>query len=217
MMGETVTGRHRLRSETSGEPAADDTETEDGGGEEPPGSARRRPDGPGATRPAAQVRRVDYPQRQRTRTHRSRPTPARAGIRPSARSLGPVAQLRAQRPEQSRGATTVSLSTRRTCSRNRCKRAADRRSRRVRTDRGPHGRRHAVVFRPGGRDHQACGRIRRVYGLEPRHLRSLRNAADRQASTYIQVVAPLLRQKNPAARERAEAELDAMLAWLTAP
>ena len=51
-----------------------------------------------------------------------------------------------------------------------------------------------------------------VYGLEPRHLRSLKNAADRQASTYIQVVAPLLRQKNPAARERAEAELDAMLA-----
>ena len=50
-----------------------------------------------------------------------------------------------------------------------------------------------------------------VYGLEPRHLRSLKNAADRQASTYIQVVAPLLRQKNPAARERAEGELDAML------
>jgi hypothetical protein len=50
-----------------------------------------------------------------------------------------------------------------------------------------------------------------VYGLEPRHLRSLRNAADRQASTYFQVVAPLLCQKNPAARERAEGELDAMV------
>jgi len=50
-----------------------------------------------------------------------------------------------------------------------------------------------------------------VYGLEPRHLRSLKNAADRQASTYVQVVAPLLRQKNPAARERAEHELDSMV------
>lgn len=50
-----------------------------------------------------------------------------------------------------------------------------------------------------------------AFGLEPRHLRSLRNAADRQASTYLQVVAPLLRQRNPAARERAENEMDSLM------
>ncbi len=42
------------------------------------------------------------------------------------------------------------------------------------------------------------------YGLEPRHLRSFRNAADREASLVEQVVAPLLRQRNPQARDRAE-------------
>ena len=50
-----------------------------------------------------------------------------------------------------------------------------------------------------------------AFGLEPRHLRSVRNAADRQASTYLQIVSPLLRQRNPAARERADSELDALM------
>jgi DNA-binding transcriptional MerR regulator len=42
------------------------------------------------------------------------------------------------------------------------------------------------------------------YGLEPRHLRSFRTAADREASLVEQVVAPLLRGRSPDARSRAE-------------
>ena len=43
-----------------------------------------------------------------------------------------------------------------------------------------------------------------AYGLEPRHLRSFRTAADREADLVGQVVSPLLRQRSPAARSRAE-------------
>jgi len=42
------------------------------------------------------------------------------------------------------------------------------------------------------------------YGLEPRHLRSFRTAAEREASLVEQVVAPLLRQRSPQARDRAQ-------------
>jgi DNA-binding transcriptional MerR regulator len=42
------------------------------------------------------------------------------------------------------------------------------------------------------------------YGLEPRHLRAFRTAADRESSLVEQVVAPLLRQRSPEARERAQ-------------
>jgi DNA-binding transcriptional MerR regulator len=42
------------------------------------------------------------------------------------------------------------------------------------------------------------------YGLEPRHLRGFRTAAEREASLVEQVVAPLLRQRDPQARARAE-------------
>lgn len=48
----------------------------------------------------------------------------------------------------------------------------------------------------------------RSYGLEPRHLKSIRHAAERDASLYGQVVIPLLRQRNPDARARAKAQLD---------
>jgi DNA-binding transcriptional MerR regulator len=41
------------------------------------------------------------------------------------------------------------------------------------------------------------------HGLEPRHLRPYRVAADRQVGLFEQVVAPLLRQSDPAARARA--------------
>ncbi|MGH9089051.1 MAG: MerR family transcriptional regulator, partial [Acidimicrobiales bacterium] len=41
------------------------------------------------------------------------------------------------------------------------------------------------------------------YGIEPRHLRAYRNAVDREIGLVEQVVAPLLRQRNPAARQRA--------------
>lgn len=43
-----------------------------------------------------------------------------------------------------------------------------------------------------------------AYGLEPRHLRSFRTAADREVDLVGQVVGPLLRQRNPQARARAE-------------
>jgi DNA-binding transcriptional MerR regulator len=41
------------------------------------------------------------------------------------------------------------------------------------------------------------------YGLEPRHLRAYRAAADREAGLYAQLVAPLVRQSDPAALARA--------------
>jgi DNA-binding transcriptional MerR regulator len=43
-----------------------------------------------------------------------------------------------------------------------------------------------------------------VYGLEPRHLRAFRTGAEREAGLVEQVVAPLLRQRDPEARARAE-------------
>jgi DNA-binding transcriptional MerR regulator len=43
-----------------------------------------------------------------------------------------------------------------------------------------------------------------TFGLEPRHLRSFRTAADREVDLVGQVVTPLLRQRSPDARARAE-------------
>ena len=45
------------------------------------------------------------------------------------------------------------------------------------------------------------------YGIEARHLRVFKHAADRQTGLFAQVVTPLLRQRNPEARSRAVAEL----------
>jgi DNA-binding transcriptional MerR regulator len=42
-----------------------------------------------------------------------------------------------------------------------------------------------------------------AYGLEPRHLRAYRTAADREVGLFAQLVAPLARQSDPAARARA--------------
>jgi len=41
------------------------------------------------------------------------------------------------------------------------------------------------------------------YGIEPRHLRVYRNAVDREVGLMEQIVTPLLRQRNPEARQRA--------------
>jgi hypothetical protein len=41
------------------------------------------------------------------------------------------------------------------------------------------------------------------FGIEPRHLRLYKNAADREAGFVEQVVLPLVRQRNPEARARA--------------
>jgi DNA-binding transcriptional MerR regulator len=48
-------------------------------------------------------------------------------------------------------------------------------------------------------------------GVEPRHLAVLKRAADRQAELYAQAVAPLLRQRNPAARTQAQERLDRLV------
>jgi DNA-binding transcriptional MerR regulator len=45
------------------------------------------------------------------------------------------------------------------------------------------------------------------FGVEPRHLRTFKHAAEREAGLYSQVVTPLLYQRNPEARARALAEL----------
>ncbi|HVA06690.1 MAG TPA: MerR family transcriptional regulator [Acidimicrobiales bacterium] len=43
----------------------------------------------------------------------------------------------------------------------------------------------------------------RKFGIEPRHLRLYRNAADRELGLIEQVIIPLLRQRNPESRQRA--------------
>lgn len=42
------------------------------------------------------------------------------------------------------------------------------------------------------------------FGIEPRHLRAYRTAADREIGLFEQVVTPMMRQRNPEARGRAE-------------
>lgn len=42
-----------------------------------------------------------------------------------------------------------------------------------------------------------------AHGVEPRHLRMFKNAADREAGFYEQMVLPLLKQRNPRAAEQA--------------
>jgi len=41
------------------------------------------------------------------------------------------------------------------------------------------------------------------HGVEPRHLRMYKTSADREAATYEQLVLPLLKQRNPTARQQA--------------
>ena len=43
-----------------------------------------------------------------------------------------------------------------------------------------------------------------AYGIEPRHLRQFKNAVDREVGLFEQLIAPLLRQRNPESRKRAE-------------
>jgi DNA-binding transcriptional MerR regulator len=46
------------------------------------------------------------------------------------------------------------------------------------------------------------------HGVEARHLRMYKTAAEREASTYEQIVLPLLKQRNPTARRRANETLE---------
>lgn len=50
------------------------------------------------------------------------------------------------------------------------------------------------------------------HGVEARHLRAWRTAAEREVSLFEQVVVPLLRQRNPRARAQAAANLDELAA-----
>jgi DNA-binding transcriptional MerR regulator len=50
------------------------------------------------------------------------------------------------------------------------------------------------------------------HGVEARHLRAWRNSAEREVSLFEQVIMPLVRQRNPAARAQAEATLDELAA-----
>jgi hypothetical protein len=73
-----------------------------------------------------------------------------------------------------------------------------------------------VVGRPVGRttyyDEEALVIARLVagflrYGIEPRHVRMYRNAAEREAGVFEQVILPLVKQRNPQARVQALATL----------
>ena len=45
------------------------------------------------------------------------------------------------------------------------------------------------------------------FGIEPRHVRMYRNAAEREAGVFEQVILPLVKQRNPQARVQALASL----------
>jgi hypothetical protein len=49
------------------------------------------------------------------------------------------------------------------------------------------------------------------FGVEPRHLRLYKNAADREAGFVEQIVLPLVRQRNPEARARALATTEELI------
>ena len=51
-----------------------------------------------------------------------------------------------------------------------------------------------------------------AYGLEPRHLRAFRTAADREVGLFEQIVSPQLRQRDPAAQARAERTISELAA-----
>ena len=68
---------------------------------------------------------------------------------------------------------------------------------------------HGLVRERGGRYDEEALTVSRVaaqlaeYGLQARHLRGYRAAADREVGLFTQLVAPLARQSTPAARSRA--------------
>jgi DNA-binding transcriptional MerR regulator len=55
----------------------------------------------------------------------------------------------------------------------------------------------------------ACGRLAQ-FGIAPRHLRSFRTAADREAGLIEQVVGPALRARNPERRRAGTEDLEAL-------
>ena len=55
----------------------------------------------------------------------------------------------------------------------------------------------------------ACGRLAH-YGIAPRHLRSFRTAADREAGLIQQIAGPALRSRNPERRRAGAEDLEAL-------
>ena len=55
----------------------------------------------------------------------------------------------------------------------------------------------------------ACVKLS-TYGIDPRHLRAFRTAADREASLLEQLLAPALRSRNPERRQAALDDLQAL-------
>jgi DNA-binding transcriptional MerR regulator len=55
----------------------------------------------------------------------------------------------------------------------------------------------------------ACGRLAQ-YGIAPRHLRSFRTAADREAGLIEQIAGPALRSRNPERRRAGAEDLEAL-------
>ena len=55
----------------------------------------------------------------------------------------------------------------------------------------------------------ACGELAR-FGIDPRHLRAFRTAADRQAGLLEAIVAPALRARNPERRRSGLENLEAL-------
>ncbi len=51
------------------------------------------------------------------------------------------------------------------------------------------------------------------YGVEARHLRLHKHAAEREAGFIEQIVLPLLKQRNPEARQRAHENVAELSAW----
>ena len=49
-----------------------------------------------------------------------------------------------------------------------------------------------------------------AHGVEPRHLRAFRTSVDREMDLYEQLMAPLLHQRNPEARQRATTAVESM-------
>jgi hypothetical protein len=50
---------------------------------------------------------------------------------------------------------------------------------------------------------RVCGELA-SFGIEPRHLRMYKSFAEREASLFGQVTAPLLRQRNPESHQQAQ-------------
>ena len=64
-------------------------------------------------------------------------------------------------------------------------------------------RRAGRVYGPNALQVACAAAVLSRYGVEARHLRAVRAAAEREISVIEQVVAPTLRQRNPGAREQA--------------